>query len=141
MTYPSDVDPSEWLLSHLFKGIMNRTLTVRSVWSVRSRAFQLKSERKRQGLTNDVDIVLTEQPEEMRQTRSFATYVTVPFTWLLTYARAGCERLQGRECADEQRITDTTLMVSVPWDILMIPCSPDGTSTSIKPAIAVATVP
>eukprot|EP00972_Heterocapsa_arctica_P054793 8077590-Heterocapsa_arctica.AAC.1 len=79
--------------------------------------------RKRQRLGDGVDILLPETEDCGENSASLkhniGSYLTLLFSLLLAYARAGRRPLVGAPEATEDRSADSTMYIEVPLDVVL----------------------
>ena len=117
-SYEPEEEPSDTLVSRLFRELLRRLLTTRDVWATRSLAHQLRRERKRSKLTDHHDIIETEKEVDVDPGRSLANFLLLHPVLMLAYARAGALKRDGAP-EREPRGSDTTRFVQVPKDVVM----------------------
>ena len=117
-SYEPEEEPSDALVSRLHRELCRRLLTIRDVWATRTLAHQLRSERKRSKLTEDISIIETEREVEANPYKSMAIFISLHAVIMLAYARAGGLKREGAP-EREPRGSDTTKYVQVPKDVVM----------------------
>ena len=120
MTYPPDIEPADLLVSRLTRELDKRLLSLREVWKVRTLSFQLKAQRKRRHLGEDLYMIMDTPDEDAPVDQSVQSYLQLLFTLCLAYARAGVQRLPSAPAPTEEvRGKCSTLFVQVPLDTIM----------------------
>ena len=120
--YPAWIEPSDFLVSRIYKELSKRLLQVHSVWKTKSLGYQMKAERKRQRLTDKVDLVTTEQlaDDDEDSGRSLPKYMSLLWTLLIAYVRAGTTALSTAPSTKETLGTPSEEYVEVPLDAMIM---------------------
>ena len=86
-SFRAKVMPAVLLVSSARKEMLGRILSVRDVWAVKTFMYQMKKTRKKQKLTETVELCYTGKPEdEAAVPRTVVNYLALLFTLLLAYA-------------------------------------------------------
>ena len=91
--------------------------SVRNAWQVRTLRHQSKSERKRQRLTDDVDLVEKEKEEDVEVKYVLVVYLQLLFTLCVAYARGGC--IPRTAEVPESETTESTDYIEVPLEVML----------------------
>ena len=118
LTFDPDEEPADALVSRLSREITRRLLTVRDVWATKTLSHQLRSERKRSRLTEEIDLVQTEREVDTPVKHTLTNFLRLHMVLMVAYAKAGVKKREGAP-ESEVRGSDTTLFVEVPFDVLL----------------------
>jgi hypothetical protein len=113
------VEPSDHLVSRNVKEIKRRQLQVHGVFKAKNLSSMLKAQRKRQHIGGGVEVILPEVEADTEVPASAASYLTMLFTLMPAYARAGCMPLASAPAEAETRDKDSTDYVEVPLDVVL----------------------
>ena len=102
------VEPSDYLVSRLHKEMAKRLLQVPPVFKTKSLTHQLRAERKRKRISDELELVTTEQEGDENVHEDLKNYISLHYTLMLAYARAGCSKLASAPSAPETRDKDTS---------------------------------
>jgi hypothetical protein len=111
------VEPSDLLISRLNKELDKRLLTVRNVWQTRTMTHQLRTDRKRQKITDTIDLVEKESEADVQIHKTLATYLDLLHTLCIAYARAGIKAIA--RAAAETPTSEPTDYVTAPLDLML----------------------
>jgi hypothetical protein len=115
--YAPSVEPSDLLISRLSKEMDKRLLTIRSIWQTRTMNHQLRTDRKRQKITETIDLVEKESEADVQISKTLNMYLDMLFTLCIAYARAGIKALRNE--APETWRTEPTDYVTAPLDLML----------------------
>ena len=116
LRHPADVEPSDLLVSRLYKELTKRQLTVRSVWQTRTMTHQLRTDRKRRKIAENLEFIEREAPVEV--VHNVNTYLELLFTLCVAYAKAGVGPVEGTT-APEARTSDPADYVIAPLETML----------------------
>eukprot|EP00972_Heterocapsa_arctica_P106353 15668543-Heterocapsa_arctica.AAC.1 len=119
LNFGAEVEPSDFLISRISKEIQRRQCQMHSVFRTRTLTHMLKAERKRQPLAGGMELLLAERESDPVIPFNIRTYLSMLFTLLLAYARAGCTPLEDAPKEHEASDQDTTTYVEVPLDVVL----------------------
>ena len=93
-------------------------MQVHDVFKTKSLTHTFMASRTKQRVAEGIDILLpfSEELEDCSFQQNVGSYLTLLFTLLLAYARAGAKPLEQNPPVTEGRGSDTTLFVEVPLD-------------------------
>ncbi len=118
LTPSADVMPADALLSRVSRGVARRLLTLRDVWKVQVVAQQLKSERRKTDLGQNLALVEEAVVPHTQPAKTVVKYLELLWTLLLAYGKAGSAPVPNAPTDGEPRGSDTTRYVQVPLDVL-----------------------
>jgi hypothetical protein len=87
LRHAPSVEPSDLLISRLSKETGKRLLTIRSVWQTSTMNHQLRTGRKRQKITETIDLVKEESEADVQISKSLNTYLNTLFTLCIAYQK------------------------------------------------------
>ena len=116
LKYPTEVSPSDQLLSRCYREMDKRLLTVYDIWKVKTLLHQVMSTKKRKQVGTDL-YTFEDEPELTSDTHGVEKYLAVLHTYLLALSIAGSSKVQGAP-TDETFGSDSTKFVKVPWDVM-----------------------
>ena len=118
LSFAAAVEPSDLLVSRVFKELSRRMLQIHDVYKTRTLVHGFMASRKKQKLGEGFEVLLPEQEEDQDPKRNVGTYLSLLFSLMVAYARAGCRPLQGAR-PQEDRGSDSTEFVEVPLDVVL----------------------
>ena len=113
------VEPSDYLLSRIFKELTRRLMQIYCIWQVRSMQRQTMAERKRRQLGGGLELIEAEQESEEVMEETMANYLACLYTLCLVYAKAGCNPIDPAPAEAETRFTKTTDYIETPLDVVL----------------------
>ena len=117
LRFAPSVEPSDLLISRLSKELDKRLLTVRNIWQIRTMTHQLRTDRKRQKITETIDLVEKESEADVHISKTLASYLDLLYTLCIAYARAGIKALAAN--IPETPTSDATDYVTAPLDLML----------------------
>jgi hypothetical protein len=118
MAYPSDMMPSDQLVSRCYRELERRLLTVYSIWTVKNRLHQVTSTRKRERVAEGANLWFFEEEREPLPKKTTGQYLSLLHTYLLSLAIAGGGKRADCPAAPETRGSDPADYIQVPWATL-----------------------
>ena len=117
--YPMEAKPSDQLLSHCYREIEKRRLTVYDIWGVKTLLHQAMTTKKRKQVGTDLYTFEDEAYplEVMTETRGVEKYLAKLHAYLLALTIAGSSEVQGAP-VEEAFGNDADKFVKVPWEVL-----------------------
>ena len=88
MKYPTEVDPSDQLLSRCYREMDKRLLTVYDIWKVKTLLHQVMTTKKRKQVGTDL-YTFEDEPDLASDTHGVEKYLAVLHTCLLALSIAG----------------------------------------------------
>ena len=122
LSFGAQVEPSDQLVSRVFKEMDRRMMQVHDVFKTKSLMHLFLAGRKKARLGDGVDVLLPaadDSPEDKPVKETIGTYLTMLFTLMLAYARAGCSTRPDAPTAPEDRGSDSTAYIEVPLDVVL----------------------
>ena len=116
MKYPVEVNPSDQLLSRVYREMEKRLLTVYDIWKVKTLKHQVMSTKKRKQVGTDL-YMFEDEAEEKPEAHKVEKYLALLHTYLLALSIAGSSKVHGAP-VDEAFGCDAAKFVKVPWDVL-----------------------
>ena len=116
LKYPSEVCPSDQLLSRCYRELDKRLLTVYDIWKVKTLLHQVMSTKKRKKVGTDL-YTFEDDPDTVPETHVVDRYLSLLHTYLLAMSIAGSSKAHNAP-PDEAFGGDSTKFVKVPWDIM-----------------------
>ena len=116
LKYPSEVCPSDQLLSRCYRELDKRLLTVYDIWKVKTLLHQVMSTKKRKKVGTDL-YTFEDDPDTAPESHVVDRYLSLLHTYLLAMSIAGSSKPPGPP-PDENFGGDSTKFVKVPWDIM-----------------------
>ena len=114
--YPMEAKPSDQLLSHCYREIEKRRLTVYDIWGVKTLLHQVTTFRMRRK-TKQADTDLYTFEDEVYPLHGVEKYLVKLHAYLLALSIAGSSRVQGAP-VEEEVGNDADKFTKVPWDVL-----------------------
>lgn len=123
LQFGAQVEPSDGLVSRIYREIDNKLLHVHDVFKTKTLTHTFMAKRQKQRLGNGVDLLLPEADEkgeeEVSVKQSVGSYITLLFSLMLAYARAGCRPPADVPDQPEGMGSDSTRYVEVPLDTVL----------------------
>ena len=121
VTFPSEVLPSDRLVSRLFREIHKRALTMKDILTVVNMFQQKTAGPKRQRLAENLYRDLDPEQETPKRARTWMEYLDALYIYLLALAMAGVGQVEPPPDASRPEVlgVDTTDYVLVPLDVLL----------------------
>ena len=111
--------PSEKLISKLSKALDKPTLEVTDLWTVKSMLHQKTTSSKRRRLTDNLYLQEDEEDTTPEVGTDAASYFNRMKVYFMALAVVGAAPLPSAPTTPEALGDDSTLYVTVPWDLLM----------------------
>jgi len=119
MTYPSDMMPSDQLVSRCYRELERRLLTVYNIWTVKDRLHQVTTTRKRERVAAGANLWFFEEERESLPQKTAGKYLSLLHTYLLSLSIAGGGKRTDRDgMPPETRGSDPADYIQVPWTTL-----------------------
>lgn len=122
LSFGAQVEPSDQLVSRIYKEIERRMCQVHDVFRTKTLTHTFMSSRKKRRIADGVEVLLPETEGELVETpvkETISTYLALLFTLVLAYARAGCQARSDAPAKAEGRGDQSVDYVEVPLDVVL----------------------
>jgi hypothetical protein len=119
LSMPPHKAPADSLVSRLTRELQKRQLSVREIFSVKTQAMQASSVKRRQKLTERIDLVHHGEEAEVAVAETFDSFMLCLFILMLALSIAGCVKRTTAPSTQESRSSDACDFVEVPLDIML----------------------
>ena len=122
LTFGAQVEPSDQLVSRIYKEIERRMCQVHDVFRTKTLTHTFMSSRKKRRIADGVEVLLPEAEGEIADgpvKETLSTYLALLFTLMLAYARAGCQARSDAPTKAEGRGEPSVAYVHVPLDVVL----------------------
>ena len=122
LSFGAQVEPSDQLVSRIYKEIERRMCQVHDVFRTKTLTHTFMSSRKKRRIADGVEVLLPETEGELEEApvkETISAYLALLFTLMLAYARAGCQPRGDAPANAENRGDQSADYVQVPLDTML----------------------